>query len=465
MLPPSSSPRSNILVTSVILLIGSGGSTWTFPRPALLTSFALGHNRYPSPSPSDAFRGHAAARIASQYVNALPGHRKTAGTTAPMATGIVPASGGHGGNGDTHQIALGRCIEPPSNPAHPCSPSHPLADFNHLIMKTDRNTRRKPFSTLIKRLAAFKSSSHHRHNHVNGNQRSNDAVTNGNNASSASASNGNQVAFSDPPHSIAASGSHTRAASMAGSSHAQTYTSSTVHSSPSQSVQSLATLTTVQSTAPPSTYLANGMSSTYNPHLSSHNPNAPPQHFTHQFTISPSPAGLSHTPSNSQGIPTTLPHPTTYQMMTQGNMLSDDASILTLASSSRKRERRRSLDTDASIRALPPSSLWGGSKESLPLSVLSGGDRATMGDRASLFAERHKDRDSVVLGATSSPLVTPSHPTFFGGSTSGGERADDDDANTDGRSIAKYSTKRGSTGTSLLSIPLQGPDTEPDTVK
>ncbi|KAF3908098.1 hypothetical protein ABW21_db0206831 [Orbilia brochopaga] len=251
---------------------------------------------------------------------------------------------------------------------------------------------------------------------------------------------------------------------MAGSSHAQTYTSS-VHSSPSQSVQSLATLTTVQSTAPPSTYLANGMSSTYNPHLSSHNPNAPPQHFTHQFTISPSPGGLSHTPSNSQGIPTTLPHPTTYQMMTQGNMLSDDASILTLASSSRKRERRRSLDTDASIRALPPSSLWGGSKESLPLSVLSGGDRATMGDRASLFAERHKDRDSVVMGATSSPLVTPSHPTFFGASTSGGERVDDDDANTDGRSIAKYSTKRGSTGTSLLSVPLQGPDTEPDTVK
>jgi hypothetical protein len=43
---------------------------------------------------------------------------------------------------------------------------------------------------------------------------------------------------------------------------------------------------------------------------------------------------------------------------------------LTLASSS-KRRRRRSMDTDASVRALAPSSIWGGSRESLPLSVLS----------------------------------------------------------------------------------------------
>ncbi|KAK6540274.1 hypothetical protein TWF694_009085 [Orbilia ellipsospora] len=346
-----------------------------------------------------------------------------------MATGFAPSSGGQGGNGDRHQ-------------------------------------RRKPFSTLIKRLAAFKPSSHNRHS-GSGNPRS---LTNGNvdtsrNPAPTSSSGGNQVAFSDPPHSIA-SGAHTRATSMAGSSRAQTYASSTVHSSPSQSVQSLATLTTVQSTAPPSTYLANGMTTSYNPHLSTHNPNAPPQHFTHQFTITSSPANPSHAPSSSSGIPTTLPHPTTYQMMTQGNMLSDDASILTLASSSRKRERRRSLDTDASIRALPPSSLWGGSKESLPLSVLSGGDRATMGDRASLFAG-HRDRDSIVLsgGGTGSPLVTPSHPTFFGTGTSINDRAEEEDINTDGRSIAKYSTKRGSTGTSLLSVPLQGPDVEPDTVK
>jgi hypothetical protein len=50
--------------------------------------------------------------------------------------------------------------------------------------------------------------------------------------------------------------------------------------------------------------------------------------------------------------------------------LTDNASILTLASSSKQR-RRRSFDTDASVRALAPSSLFGGSRESLPLSVLS----------------------------------------------------------------------------------------------
>jgi hypothetical protein len=51
-------------------------------------------------------------------------------------------------------------------------------------------------------------------------------------------------------------------------------------------------------------------------------------------------------------------------------MLTDNASVLTLASSS-KRRRRNSLDTDASIRALAPSSLFGNSRESLPLSLLS----------------------------------------------------------------------------------------------
>ncbi|ELR07619.1 hypothetical protein GMDG_02667 [Pseudogymnoascus destructans 20631-21] len=63
-------------------------------------------------------------------------------------------------------------------------------------------------------------------------------------------------------------------------------------------------------------------------------------------------------------------HPATYNTATANNLLTDNASILTLASSS-KRRRRRSMDTDASVRALAPSSLFGGSRESLPLSVLS----------------------------------------------------------------------------------------------
>ena len=61
----------------------------------------------------------------------------------------------------------------------------------------------------------------------------------------------------------------------------------------------------------------------------------------------------------------------TYSTATANNVLTDNASILTLASSS-KRRRRNSLDTNASVRALAPSSVFGGSRESLPLSVLSG---------------------------------------------------------------------------------------------
>jgi hypothetical protein len=88
-------------------------------------------------------------------------------------------------------------------------------------------------------------------------------------------------------------------------------------------------------------------------------------HFSHQF------------PSNSP-LPSAIPphlapqqQPNSYQGATANNILTDNASILTLASSS-KRRRRNSLDTNASVRALAPSSHYGGSRESLPLSVLSG---------------------------------------------------------------------------------------------
>ncbi|KAG8163985.1 hypothetical protein KVR01_005903 [Diaporthe batatas] len=65
--------------------------------------------------------------------------------------------------------------------------------------------------------------------------------------------------------------------------------------------------------------------------------------------------------------------PATYSAIIANNLLSDNISILTLASSTQRR-RRRSWDTDydhASVRALPPASQFGGSRESLPLSVLS----------------------------------------------------------------------------------------------
>ncbi|RMZ75235.1 hypothetical protein DV737_g5390, partial [Chaetothyriales sp. CBS 132003] len=86
------------------------------------------------------------------------------------------------------------------------------------------------------------------------------------------------------------------------------------------------------------------------------------------------PFSSQNPPQPLTAVPTHLaPHsqPTTYHSAIANNALTDDASILTLASSS-KRRRRNSLDTNASVRALAPQSVFGGSRESLPLSVLSG---------------------------------------------------------------------------------------------
>jgi hypothetical protein len=125
-------------------------------------------------------------------------------------------------------------------------------------------------------------------------------------------------------------------------------------SSPRHSQESLTTtLTTLQSAAGPSAT----------------NPHNPTPNQSHTYT----PSYLSYATSvhAPHYIPPHLaPHPHTYSSAIANNMLTDNASVLTLASSS-KRRRRHSLDTDASIRALAPSSLFGNSRESLPLSVLS----------------------------------------------------------------------------------------------
>ncbi|KAF2117790.1 hypothetical protein BDV96DRAFT_685455 [Lophiotrema nucula] len=146
-----------------------------------------------------------------------------------------------------------------------------------------------------------------------------------------------------------------------GRSKAETGNSNTIgggstFSSPNHSERSLTTtLTTIQSSAP---------SHVLGQPTQNHASSAPPVHFSHQFPTSPPPSA----------IPPHLapqPHPHSYHAATANNILTDNASILTLASSS-KRRRRNSLDTNASVRALAPSSVWGGSRESLPLSVLSG---------------------------------------------------------------------------------------------
>ncbi|KAH4310188.1 hypothetical protein HBH64_148030 [Parastagonospora nodorum] len=161
---------------------------------------------------------------------------------------------------------------------------------------------------------------------------------------------------SEQQHALANSNRSTAPTADTGNSHLMS--GGSTFSSPNGSEHSLTTtLTTIQSTAP-SHVLGAG-------HAQPTTANGTPVHFSHQF------------PSNSP-LPSAIPphlaplqQPNSYQGATANNILTDNASILTLASSS-KRRRRNSLDTNASVRALAPSSHYGGSRESLPLSVLSG---------------------------------------------------------------------------------------------
>ncbi|KAF2431945.1 hypothetical protein EJ08DRAFT_648602 [Tothia fuscella] len=269
----------------------------------------------------------------------------------------------------------------------------------------DRHTRRRPFSSWMKRLANLKNSTsanssspqngEKKHNHIpsvskakkHWNGKNNPYPESGHlhKAPEPSILSGNASSYnpgSDRPGSFGSNESFghnpplrsNRSAAPTLATNAETVSSdagrskagtSATHggfyegranstfSSPQHSQESLATtLTTIQSTTP------SGMLANPNP------TQQPPVQFSHQYPVSP-PA--SAVPTHLQHL---QPSPNTYGAATANNMLSDDASIMTLASSS-KRRRRHSLDTDASVRALAPSSLFGNSRESLPLSVLS----------------------------------------------------------------------------------------------
>lgn len=105
-------------------------------------------------------------------------------------------------------------------------------------------------------------------------------------------------------------------------------------------------------------------------------------------------------------------------MATANNVLTDDASILTLASSS-KRRRRNSLDTNASVRAMAPSSHYGGSRESLPLSVLSGNidtvySASNRPNNVNNLSNANAERASVysVSGATA-PVLSSERNSYY----------------------------------------------------
>lgn len=219
-------------------------------------------------------------------------------------------------------------------------------------------------------------------------------------------------------------------------------------SSPAPSVRSLTTtLTTVRSAAP-SAHLYNTQNvyqglSQVDSVQSNGNGNGNQQvQFSHQFPPSPATAVPPHL----------NPHGHTYSTATANNMLTDNASLLTLASSS-KRRRRNSLDTNASVRALAPSSVFGGSRESLPLSVLSnqvgGGEQPS---NASAFnASGVLNRPSMVGLASAERVSVYSSGAYGGGAgTAGGGNG----ASNDRGSL--YTTKQGSgaagDGASIRSI-------------
>ncbi|KFA50399.1 hypothetical protein S40293_05201 [Stachybotrys chartarum IBT 40293] len=279
----------------------------------------------------------------------------------------------------------------------------PLSNHGANHLKDRQPHRRRPFSNWVKKLTTFKSSSDgdrpKRHRKAKSGPRTNNPylqsayISNGGPSGESACSfttgqSGSNTSLDQPgrrsadgqtppttgarsfagtdnegAHSIVAP-SH-GASSLAGTSRTagggidSRRGGDSTFSSPAPSVRSLTTtLTTIQSLAP------NG------------NGSAAPSHSTHLAQ------NAVHSIQFSQPFPTTSPasaipphlaptgNPTNYVTATANNLWTDNASILTLASSSKQR-RRRSMDTDASVRALAPSSLWGGSRESLPLSVLS----------------------------------------------------------------------------------------------
>lgn len=346
----------------------------------------------------------------------------------------------------------------------------------------DRHSRRRPFSNWMKRLANLKSTSssdpvssaagkrHHRHNlnikkvgnaknspypefsrtavhtpvHVNGSSHIQTAPS-GESISYASLSPskaslpesgdcqpplriGNRSAaptVSTDPDTIHSDAGYSKAettmtAGGAMSSNGVGGGEGSTFSSPTPSVRSLTTtLTTIQSAAP--SHLLTG---THNHGqqsvISSINPQQQTQNqsfqFSHQFPTSPPASAIpSHLSSHTGSS-----HPPTYNMATANNILTDNASILTLASSS-KRRRRNSLDTNASVRALAPSSLFGGSRESLPLSVLS----ANIIDQpspAGMHAARHAsasiantERASVYSMSGVAPALSSERNSYYAG--------------------------------------------------
>ncbi|KAL8832262.1 MAG: hypothetical protein Q9170_004950 [Blastenia crenularia] len=187
-------------------------------------------------------------------------------------------------------------------------------------------------------------------------------------------------------------------------------------SSPAPSVRSLTTtLTTIQSAAPSTLLGGQNNQAQQAAHLTPSSGGQQGAHFTHQYPTSPPASAIPSHVTNQLGG--SGGHPATYSTATANNLLTDNASIMTLASSS-KRRRRNSLDTNASVRALAPSSIFGGSRESLPLSVLSAnvGETSTSASYQARYpsvAHAGAERASVYSSSGNAPALTSERNSYY----------------------------------------------------
>ncbi|OQD85497.1 hypothetical protein PENANT_c010G09855 [Penicillium antarcticum] len=329
----------------------------------------------------------------------------------------------------------------------------------------DRNARRRPFSSWMKRLANLKSSSDSTSNrwsnkrHLNnkgkksdqannpyplsgtinrhtGNQTPTDSYTDQNYGSECRSQSGSSMVLSnyDNPAPITSAKSnaptistngdttfseaaYSKAGTLATGTEGQGGGEGSTFSSPAPSVRSLTTTLTTVHSAAPSTQLYHTHNSHHGHHNGSSTNGSTNQQiqFSHQFPSTSSPA----TAVPSHLVPH---HSMTYSTATANNVLTDNASLLTLASSS-KRRRRNSLDTNASVRGLAPSSVFGGSRESLPLSVLSANTNEASNtsvfnasgvlSRPSIVGLASAERISVYSASGATPLATSAERTGF----------------------------------------------------
>ncbi|KAB8300881.1 hypothetical protein EYC80_002809 [Monilinia laxa] len=325
--------------------------------------------------------------------------------------------------------------QPPQQPQQPPPPQQqqqqsPPSSQPH--ERSDRSGgRRRPFSTWMKKLTNFKNGSSNTDSNQVNNSKRNGQQTKANSKKQSPAKNNNPY-----PESGRINGPAT--ASTPGNRHLSFSTGPTGNSVSTSSLERSRSIQSSEDGHPPPTIGNKSVAlTTGDEHdiarsdiAASHAPssgeatNAPSvRSLTTTLTTIHSAgapaATISHhnASNNTQGIQFTHQFPSSPPATALPAHLApqDNASILTLASSS-KRRRRRSMDTDASVRALAPSSVFGGSRESLPLSVLSATiEGATITSPTGLYQPRPlaNERASIYSSTGVAPALPSERNSYY----------------------------------------------------